>query len=178
MPTPDKIALLKLKALNHKPLIYAELNFVIETLKSPTPNRSLTFLEILPKTNILYLLNSFADYPLATQKKIIPLLSIHHSHRIYGFLFNLFFTTKNQKLQDLLMVCLANTTYFILPFIFIYLGSKDPETQKRLKIFMSKINIEKYRIQLKILPKIPFEKKFREVYGDQVIDQILKPTRT
>ena len=137
-----------------------------------THSGSLDYLRMLDKPILEKIMSEFDTYDLPTQRALIPLFASTTHPETYVFLFDFLKKTRSRELSKIIEACLIKTTYFIFPLITAYLMDPDTRFIKKLKVVLAGIGLRKIEPYLAMLPDIPNERVFREVFGDEAINQI------
>ncbi len=88
------------------------------------------------------------------------------------FLFELIEQSPSDEEVNIAVVSLAYTDYYIFPFILVGLGSDNDGYVTQLKRLLLLMGIDKLKPYLSVLPYIPHEAIFRDLFGEDVIDSI------
>ena len=97
---------------------------------------------------------------------LIPMLVCADYVRCYTFCFDCF--------EQIHSVCkiLSSTHFLIMPLIIERLITDSSVFLDRLKLLLKKMGFKQVEEYLALLPSIPHERIFRDVFGNQLIDQI------
>ena len=118
------------------------------------------------------ILEKFNTYPLLTKKFLIPNLASLNYYKAYKFLFEYLNQTKIPELAATICICLSKSEYPIIPYLLYYLETSDKDFEKKLKRLIQYMGIKKLKKALTVLPVIPKEYVFRDVFGDLEINYI------
>lgn len=152
-----------------------ERTFVNDMLLSSNENHVIISATILMGEKEEYIdeiLNKFNSYPLLTKKILIPNLASLYYFKAYKFLFEYLKETKIPELAATICICLAKTEYPIIPYLLYYLENSDKEFEKKLARIIQYMGIKKLKKALALLPVIPKEGVFRQIFGDLEINFI------
>jgi hypothetical protein len=90
----------------------------------------------------------------------------------YQFLLDHLATLNDDNMSDFIITCLSKTDYQLLPMIISRLDSENKQSIRRLKQLLKKIGFNRLERYLVIMPQIPFERYFRDVFGGDKIDKL------
>ena len=119
--------------------------------------------------NVLTLFPSFKK---SIQKQLIMHLMTSSLMLPYQFLFNYLMTLNDEHMVNFIITCLSQTQFELFPMILGRLDSDDMRYISRLKQLLRAIGFNRIELYLKIMPQIPFEQYFRDVFGGDKIDQL------
>mgnify|MGYP001411805999 CR=1 FL=1 len=157
------------------PLTSDERIFVNEMLISNNENHVIISAMILmgeKEEHIDKILEMFNTYPLLTKKILIPNLASLYYYKAYKFLFEYLKETTIPELAATICICLAKTEYPVTPYLLYYLEKSNKNFEKKLVKIIKYMGIKKLKKHLALLPVIPKESVFREVFGDLEINFI------
>jgi len=152
-----------------------DINFILSCIDVPNTqirNTAITVISEFPKPiieNILTLLPTF-NQPL--QKQLIMSLMSVTFITPYQFLLDHLATLTDDNMSDFIITCLSKTDYPLLPMIIGRLDSENKQYIRRLKQVLKKIGFNRLERYLVMMPQIPFERYFRDVFGGAKIDQL------
>ncbi len=121
-------------------------------------------------------IQAFPRYDTYKQKELIPCMACSNHVEAYSFLFHLLKTSRDNKLNLILTVCLGKTDYFVFPLLLAQLELADEEENdlyiEKLKGVLKRIGFYKLKPYLRMFPLLPHEWVFREAFGDDLINSL------
>jgi hypothetical protein len=131
----------------------------------------------LEKDEFMEVIDNFDDYSPIVQVLLIPFFATTNFNNTYVFLFELLKRTDNKDSLDTLIIdCLSRTGYFVFPILLLHLSQADYAGNYdfliKLKRLLLKIGFENIRPYLAVIPEIPNEKIFRDLFGDENINRL------
>tara|TARA_B100001989_G_C24361537_1_gene374797 strand:+ start:116 stop:658 length:543 start_codon:yes stop_codon:yes gene_type:complete len=103
---------------------------------------------------------------------LIPMLVCADYVRCYTFCFDCLETSSDEDEVGILVYSLSSTHFLIMPLIIERLITDSSVFLDRLKLLLKKMGFKQVEEYLALLPSIPHERIFRDVFGNQLIDQI------
>ena len=128
-----------------------------------------------PEPVIKKVLVIFPTFNNEIQKRLIMLLMGSDFLLPYQFLLDWLVPLKDEGMVEFIIICLGRTEYMLLPVIIGRLESEDKRYILRLKRLLNAIGFNRLELYLRMMPQIPFERYFREVFGGDRIDQLKGP---
>ncbi|RAP36165.1 hypothetical protein DID80_05485 [Candidatus Marinamargulisbacteria bacterium SCGC AAA071-K20] len=173
---------IRLKEINDKMLYEDVLNeddmgFLYKCLHSDTQkvvHGAAILLTEFDKHTIQPILDNFDTFNRDQQKTIVPMLMACDFMEPYKFLLDYLKTEDNEEFALFLVICLANTDYFLFPLILYRLDTEDLQYKDRLKNILQRIGfsvLEKYFV---LLPELVYEDDFRDIFGNEKITALKK----
>lgn len=126
----------------------------------------------LKKPAILRAIKEFDSFPKSNQKTVIMFLSLSSFVESFAFLLNTLESSTDSNIHHLITTCISKTHYQIQPLILARLNTENPVHLGRYKILIKAVGLTKFETLLAMLPSLPHERLFREVFGDAKIDRI------
>ena len=102
----------------------------------------------------------------------VPLLCCTDFGDVYTFLIEWLKRCDNDEQAAIIMQSLAYTEYPVLSLLLFYLSEDDVVLRARCKGILYQMGFKRLRPQLALLPVIPHEAVFRELFGDVAMDRL------
>ena len=160
---------------NKKDFSRNEINFILSCINVPNTqvrNTAITFISEFPKPIIENILTLLPTFNQTIQKQLIMSLMSVTFITPYQFLLDHLATLNDDNMSDFIITCLSKTDYQLLPMIIGRLDSENKQYIRRLKQLLKKIGFNRLESYLAMMPQIPFERYFRDVFGGTKIDQL------
>lgn len=130
------------------------------------------FFTSLSEEMIVYLSRQFNKYPDPAQRILIPLMCVSQNREVYDRFFDMLKTTKDHELAAIILVCLARSDYATFPIWLEKYTHAKGQYQRRLELIIKYMGPKKLGPILALFPVIPHESLFREMFGNEFIDDI------
>jgi hypothetical protein len=131
-------------------------------------------LTALDKHTVQPILNNFGSYTQQQQKSILPLLMDCTFMEPYKFALDFLKTVDDDNDALFIVICLANTDYFIFPLILVRLDTDDLKYKSNLKDLLKRIGYDVLEKYLVLLPQLVYEDDFRDIFGSDKINALKK----
>lgn len=102
----------------------------------------------------------------------LPMMSSSDSVNVYVFMLKLLKTSEDLDEVEIVIACLAETHYPVIAIIIEELIEDDEVYLSRLKGCLLRIGLRRLTQYLMMLPQIPFEAVFSELFGADKIKKI------
>ena len=174
--------LIHLREINEK-MLYADalneddLSFLYQCLHQDEPkvvHGAAILLTELDKHIIQPILDHFDTYTRQQQETILPMLMACDFMEPYKFVLDYIKTVEDDDFSLFMVICLANTHYFIFPLILVRLDTDDLRYKSYLKDLLKRIGYDVLEKYLLLLPELVYEDDFRDVFGSEKIDELKK----
>ena len=119
-----------------------------------------------------YMLDHFDEMTSLAKTLAVPMLASTDYVRSYAFCIDRLRSSVDEEEAMLIIDCLAETHYMIVPLVVDRLLTDSHVFLERLKILMKCMGFVKFQTYLTLMPQFPHERVFRSVFGDAVVDQI------
>ncbi|MFC1751960.1 hypothetical protein ACFL96_00990 [Thermoproteota archaeon] len=165
------------KVMDGYELTDEELGFLFSCLEHENPGLNAKAAITLTNLDLPILekiLEKFDTYSQRARLILIPMLAGADYYQVFKFLFETLKKEPEGVQAGVIVTCLSKTEYFILPLIIFYLFEDNRKLRMQLKKILVNIGFETIKPYLAILPEIPHETVFREVYGDEAIESLKK----
>ncbi|MFC1771623.1 hypothetical protein ACFLZV_07035 [Candidatus Margulisiibacteriota bacterium] len=129
------------------------------------------------KEDLMVVADNFRNYTHMAQVNLIPVLATTKFYESYVLLFELLMQKDSKETFDNLIIeALATTDYFIFPLLLIYIDKSEDDLvfHSKMKRLVLKIGFERLSTHLGMFYELPNEVFFREVFGDEDIDNLKK----
>ena len=167
---------LGLDVLAGKELTQEDIDFLFSCLKpSFSSDVHIAALLLLTESDddvLDQVMERYSGLPVSVQHLLISYLTTTDYIQCFVFLFNIIKTASSEEEVNVAIFSLAQTHYFILPLIFTELNSDDALYVNQLKRLLFMIGIDRLKPYLAVLPQIPHEAIFRQLFGPDKIDRI------
>jgi hypothetical protein len=104
--------------------------------------------------------------------RIIMHLMTINSLTPYLFLLDYLARIDDTDLVDHIVLCLGKTSVTVFPLILQRLDSNDLPYIARLKRVLNEVGFKRIELYLTVMPQIPHEQYFRDVFGDDAINAV------
>ncbi len=154
-------------------LSVAELGVLVEGLRSPDPvayRQAVIVFSFLSKDAVLVVLDQFALIPISMRKMMSIFMSAMEFYQPFELMLRELHETTDADYAEVLIQCLGRSPYMFLPLLMDYLGEKDPLILSRFKQVLQLLGVSAIQLYIEMVPVLPYEVVFREVFGDEVID--------
>ena len=156
-------------------LTETDINFILGCIDTPDLDirtMAATLISQLPEPVIEKILTLFPKFKKSTQKQVVIHLMTISYLSPYRFLLNYLITLDDENMVNFIITCLSKTQFELFPMILNKLGSEDMRYIGRLKQLIRQIGFNRLELYLKLMPQIPFEQYFRDVFGGDKINQL------
>ncbi len=126
------------------------------------------------QSTILNVLDELPDLSLEVRMLWASLLFQMPFYQPYDYLLQELRTATHPPYIEVLITCLEQTTYFVLPLVFLQLSVDDRTYRDRLKQLLKRMGFAKFKKHLILFPELPHEAILRDVFGDELIDSLSK----
>ena len=171
-----RIQALELKAAyDIESITEEELLFAFDMLKHDSlkiATAAAIFLSGLTKPVLIGLTTQFPTLQFELKKTLIQLLSCTEFVEIHQFLFKLLRENKEPELNFYILFSLSRTEYFIFPLIITELENAFHDTKENMKNILQGMGFSRVKPFLGMMPYIPEESFFRDVFGADAIESI------
>ena len=117
-------------------------------------------------------LKLFDTFSKSTKKRIIMHLMTINTLTPYVFLLDYLARIDDTDLVDHIVLCLGKTSVTVFPLILQRLDSNDLSYIARLKQVLNAVGFKQIELYLTVMPQIPHEQYFRDVFGDDAINAV------
>ncbi len=124
------------------------------------------------RVDVLEVLKIYKDLRMDVKKNLVPVLASMEFHEPYWLLCEDLKETKDEELERILVICLAKTDYSVFPINIHELQEASQGYLFRLKKVLSVMGWPKIKPVLELLPYVPHETVFRDVFGDDLINRL------
>jgi hypothetical protein len=131
-----------------------------------------TVIPLLPKEYVLRLLDQWDQFSLPAKKSLLIPMASMEFYEPYPVLIQDLRLTRDLQYGWLLIQCLGRTEYFVFPLILPWLETEDLIVLGRFKQVLSLIGLEKIRLYVQMVPVLPAEQVFRDVFGEATIQTL------
>ncbi len=118
------------------------------------------------------LFEEFDQYPNETQYLLIGCFAENEGLKSIQFIFKTLQNTENPKLTTACKISLTKTATDIFPILLTELSSDNKAYLTHLKQIIKDMGLKKIKLYLASFPQIPLEQVFRDIFGDQDIDEL------
>ena len=102
----------------------------------------------------------------------LPMLASSDSVKVYIFMLKRLRDTNDTDESSIIIACLAETHYPVLPIIIESLIDDDKLYLNKLKLCLKRMGLKKITKYLMMSPQIPFEAVFIDIFGQEKIQEI------
>ena len=153
----------------------ADLTQLIMFLQHPDGNVVIRVVPLvcgLSRDEILGILRCYPALPTLTKYALLPFFVGMEFHEPYKLILDELLVETNEKLVTFMINCLGRAEYPILTLLIQYLNVDDFFLLHRYKLVLKTMGFERIRPFLLALPILPYEQVFRDVFGDEAIDEL------
>ena len=176
----QKLKKLQSQMMQGRDLTEEEIQFAMKMLQSEKialVQKAMTLLIEQDKPILKQVLNNLQHYNYPTQKIVCTFFASTEFGEGYTIMLDSLRETQDPQLITLIQNCLGLTHFFIFPLLIIYLMDADLIYQDKLSVIFKKIGFKKIEAYLAMMPHIPQEQFFRNLFGETAIDSVKKNTR-
>ena len=153
----------------------AELGVLIQGLMSPDSmayRQAVVVFSYLDQDGVLSVLGNFDQIPLIVKKMMCPFLAAMEFYQPYALMLKELGAATEETYVEVLIQCLGRTDYMVFPLLLDCFSEPDPVILSRYKRVLALIGLPKIRLYVEMVPALPYEPIFREIFGDDAINGI------
>lgn len=121
---------------------------------------------------LLEIADRYKHLNIHAKQVLAPLIAGAHHHQSQRAIFKEYLTTNNKRLQKIILISLTNARFMLMPLVLEGLHLLSDRNKERLTEFVLEVGLSEMKPHLALFPVIPKERFFREVFGDEAIDEI------
>jgi hypothetical protein len=163
-------------ALNDKagdgPLTALEQAFLIEGLRQQDEQTWMCATAVVSaadKQDVLAVLAIFKSLRLEVKKALLPILAAMEFYEPFWMMFEELKNVRDEAYEWLLIHCLGKTRYPIFPLLLYEMDEASLSYMGQLKRILKVMGFAAVKPLLEVMPVIPHEGVFRDVFGDDLI---------
>lgn len=123
---------------------------------------------------LLELADRYKTLNIYAKQVMAPLIAGAHHHQAQRAIFKEYLITSNKRLQKIILISLTEARYMLFPLVLEGLHILSDRNKDRMIDFFHRVGLAEMKPHLALFPVIPKERFFREVFGDDAIDEIYK----
>lgn len=145
---------------------------LLATVSEEARHAALLLLTESDDTVLDLLMDRYGEFSVEVRHLMLSYFTTTDYVQCYVFLLDILKQAPSEEEVNIVVFCLANTDYFIFPLILTELNSDNAIYVAQLKRLLVMIGIDRLKSYLAVMPVIPHEALFRDIFGADVIDQI------